>query len=176
MKEKIESILKIIWSGTVLSVVFVSSVFLGDVISYKWDGLAWGYIFLAAGLYGVMFWNVSGLNAFLSWLVSLPLSYFVLQYFWKTHYAIRALNWAIPYYGENSAGENFAGSIRLFVFAVLCLVGIGVGMSCKSRDEERTERKRLVFGTVAAGVVIFFVLWLESKFPPYEAIEVWLNS
>lgn len=176
MKEKVESIIKIIWSGAVLAVVFVSSVFLGDLISYKWDGLAWGYILLAAGLYGLMFWNVREWNAFFIWLASLPLSYVVLLYFWKTHYAIRALNWAFPYYGESSAGGNFAGSIRLFIFAALCLVGIGVGMSCKSRDEERTERKRLVFGTVAAGVVIFFVLWLESKFPPYEAIEVWLNS
>jgi len=123
-----------------------------------------------------MFWNVSGLNAFFTWLVSLPLSYVALQYFWKSHYAIRALNWAFPYYGENSAGGNSAGGIRLLVFAVLCLVGIGVGMSCKSQEEERTERKRLVFGTVAAGVVIVLVLWLESKFPAYEAIEVWLNS
>ncbi len=176
MKEKVENIIKIIWSGAVLAVVFVSSVFLGNVIFYKWDGLAWGYILLAAGLYGLMFWNVRGLNAFFTWLVSLPLSYFVLQYFWKTHYEIRALNWAIPYYGENSAGGNFVGSIRLLVFAALCLVGIGVGMSCKSRDEERTEKKRLVFGTVAAGVVIVLVLWLESKFPAYEAIEVWMNS
>ena len=62
------------------------------------------------------------------------------------------------------------------VFAVLCFVGIGVGMFCKSQDEERTEKKRLVFGTVAAGVVILGVLWLESRFPAYEAIEAWLNS
>ncbi len=176
MKEKLENVLKIIWSGAVLAVVFISSIFLGDMISYKWDGLVWGYFVLSAGLYGLMFWNVSKLNAFFTWLVSLPLSYLVLQYFWKTHYAIRALNWAIPYYGENSAGGNFVGSIRLLVFAVLCLVGIGVGMSCRSQDEERTERKRLVLGTVAAGVLIFLVLLLESKFPSYEVIEGFLNN
>ena len=64
-------------------------------------------------LYAMILRSDKYIGAIKKWLLSLPISYLIFQYFWKTNYAVRALNWVFNDYGEQSEAGNFTGIVAL---------------------------------------------------------------
>ncbi len=173
---KKEDLPKTILLSAFLAIFFVSSLFLSEIVSYKGGFLlAFLYIILIAGVYGIALVSENKKTTLLKWLFSLPFSYFVFQYFWETDYAIRALNWCFPYYGEQSAGGASAGMFLVVICAVLFLVSVAAAFSYEI-DDELLERKQFIVSVTFGIAIIVTVIMLEQRFPAYESIMLYLNS
>lgn len=84
----------ILISAVLLAVYYVSAVFLAEIISYKSTVLSLLFILCTAGMYGLALVSGSNGAALCKWLLSLPLRILCFEYFWRTNYAVRALNLA----------------------------------------------------------------------------------
>lgn len=148
-----------------LSILFISSIFISDVISYRTDFLTVLYMIITAVFYGCTMVSPKKLIAIIKWLISLPISYLVLQYFWRTNFAVRALNQAFPDYGKQSAGGNFAGFIRLCFMTALFLTAGLTGLFFDQKKHEISERKICVVGFTYTAIIVLVVILLESSLP-----------
>lgn len=99
--------------SALLAVLGVTPIFLGAFISYKFMILSFVYYCSMAILYAMILRSDKYTEAIKKWLLSLPISYLIFQYFWKTNYAVRALNWVFNDYGEQSEAGNFTGIVAL---------------------------------------------------------------
>ena len=153
-----------------ISILFVSSVFLSDLISIKHSPLEYIYIIFVALLYGFLMvsWNIRHWG--LKWVISIPISYLVLQYFWQTEFSIRALKWVLPEYGKRSAGGKFAGFFLLCIQLVACFIsgiaGISAGkmlVDCELYD--KFEKKQVIASVGIALIMALAVVLLERSFP-----------
>ena len=169
MKRK--EILTAVALAWVLAVLFVSAVFLSAVISYSGVLPAYACIILTAAVYGIAMISQSYKIALLKWGLSVPFSVPVLLYFWKTNYAVRALNWKYPDYGTSSAGGNFAGFSLLVFLAVSCLIAGIAGLCANEQKYEKRKKAQYIISFGAAAVTVAVVLLLQMQFPPYEAIR-----
>ncbi|MBQ8966226.1 hypothetical protein [Ruminococcus sp.] len=153
-----------------ISVIFVSAMFIADILS--WSGgffAALVYILLAAALYVLALISSSKKLWLLKWGVSVPLSFLVLQYFRYTDYMVRSLNWVFPNYGRQSAGGNFAGMLLLAVLSFMCLAG-GLTALSMSREDKGSDIRRLIVTSVFTAMIVYGVLVCEAQFPSYESI------
>ncbi|MGM9978256.1 MAG: hypothetical protein ACI33J_05615 [Clostridium sp.] len=169
---KIKLMLKILLCSTLISVFFVSTIFLSDIISIINLMIAIIYSAIGAFMYFSMLISDKRKIILIKWIFSLPISFFYLQYFWKTHYAIRALNWIIPSYGRQSAGGSFSGFVLIIIFSVLCLVGIIASGFIKPKDYSKYEKIQLIVGTVVGITIFFAVIFLEKQFPSYYNVMI----
>lgn len=158
--------------SAMMSVFYVPALFIADIIEMKTDGElpTFAYLGLMAVLYGGALIGNSKLEFAVKWLFSLPLSYLVINYFWKTNYAIRALNWVFPYYGRPSAGSRFAAMFLMFVFTASCGITLFAAFFIKPKDIGKFEIIQLCAGLTAAVIIIIIVIKLEARFPSYEHI------
>lgn len=167
---------KIALCSAVISVSFTSAVFLSNIVSIASPMLAIVYLFIVAAFYAGMLISETGKIIFVKWMLSLPISFVCFQYFWKTHYSIRALNWMLSDYGKQSAGGSFAGFVMLIIQLVLCLFAIIVAVSVKPRNYRKFEKIQLVSGIVFGIVNVITVVILEMQFPSYQAVMQYINS
>ena len=123
MKENIRSIA----GALCLAVMYVSSIYLIAAISYKSVTGAVIYALFIAAAYFLTLISPDKKKWLLKYLLSVPLSFGVIWYFWLTEYSVRALNWTYPDYGRFSAGGNFNGLVQVISFSALCLVAIIAG-------------------------------------------------
>ena len=149
---------------------FVSAVFMTELISCKSSVLALLCTILTAGIWTVLLLSESRGEVLLKWLLSVPLCYPVLLYFWHTHFAVRALNWALPGYGSQSAGGAFAGSLLVVLLAAFCAIGLLAALARPQAPSPKREAVRLGIGAGCTVITVAAVLLLTSQFPPYEAI------
>lgn len=166
---KLKSVNTIMCSAT-MAVVIVSSIFISEIISIAGNLLLLPYLLLIAVLYAVMLLSESNKRVLLKLVVSLPLSYLCFNYFWKTHYSVRALNWMIPGYGKQSAGGNFAGFAALIFLLFLCLGGIIFAFFKSSEKIKPYTEKQSIAGIIISALVVVIVLYLETLFPSYTAV------
>ena len=164
-----------------ISILFVSSVFITDLISIKLSPFDYVYIILVAVLYGLGMVSRNIRHWGLKWFFSIPISYLILQYFWQTEFSIRALNWVLPGYGKRSAGGNFAGMyllcIQLIVCAISGIAGISAGKVLVNRDMyDKFEKKQVITGVVIAMIIVTIVLMLENRFPSAEYVKALIYS
>ena len=158
-----------------ISILFVSSVFLSDLISIKHSPLEYVYIILVALLYGFLMVSRNIRHWGLKWVISIPISYLVLQYFWQTEFSIRALNWVLPEYGKRSAGGNFAGFTLLCIQISACFIsgiaGIGVEKRLTDRETyEKFEKTQVITGVIVALIIVIVVGMLERSFPSADML------
>lgn len=148
-----------------LSILFISAIFLSELISYKNDILALAYIVFISLFYGVAMISEDKKSLLLKWGLSIPFSYITIQYFWITHYSVRALNWIFPAYGKQSAGGAFVGLILILLLSVLCLV-CGV-LSCfvKVKDYKSFEKIQIIVISIMVLFIAAAVFILEQQFP-----------
>jgi len=106
----------------------------------------------------------------LKWGASIPFSYFVLQYFWNTHYSIRALNWVFPDYGRDTAGGRFAGSALFMIFSVMCLICGIITFFIKIKNYDKFRKIQFIVTLSSAVLIVCTVLILEKQFPSYGYI------
>jgi len=173
MKLKIANI--IICSAT-MSAVIVSSIFLSEIISVANDLFVLPYLLLIAIIYISMLLSESKKSVLFKCIVSLPFLYLYFNYFWKTNYLIRALNWMISGYGKQSAGGNFAGFVTLIFLLFLCLGGI-IFATFKSSEKIKPYTKKQSFaGILILIVIMIVVIYLETLFPSYNDIMVYIYS
>jgi hypothetical protein len=169
-------ILKAVMYSAIISVLFVSAVFLADIISYGSTVLSIAYIILTAAMYGFCLISRNRIIWLIKWGASLPLSYIVFKYFQTYHYSIRALNRAFPGYGRQTAGGAFAKVGRFYILAFFCAVTGIAAMFIKPKSFDKFGKVQLIIALAAAGATIAAVLMLERQFPPYEYIEAYINS
>ena len=154
-----------IFQSCSLSILYVSSIFLSDAISYRSDLLAVLYMIITAVIFGCIMVSPGKLIAAIKWLISLPIAYIVFQFFWRTDFAVRALNQAFPDYGKQSAGGNFAGFIRLCFMTALFLTAGLIGLFFDQKKHEISERKICVVGFTYTAIIVLVVILLESSLP-----------
>lgn len=164
---KIKQMLKILLCSTLISVFYVSTIFLSDMISIMSLMFAILYSAIIAFMYLIMLVSDKRKKILIKWIFSLPISFLCFQYFWKTHYAIRALNWIIPDYGRQSAGGSFAGSVLIIIFSVFCLIAIIASVFIRPKDYSKFEKIQLIAGTVIGIIIFCVVILLEKRFPSY---------
>ncbi len=154
-----------------ISILFISAVFIGAVISYKFSfTAAIVYMAVIATLYGFALISRNKKTWLLKWGISVPGAFLVLLYFWTVHYSVRALNWVFPDYGRQSAGGRFADSFLLVVFSAMCLISGMISLFVKINDYDRFRRIQFIVTTVSAVATVCIVLILEKQFPSYEFI------
>ena len=167
IKEKIFDII----SAIELSIFYISTIFINTIISDRYGILpSIIYMLLVAAVFGIALVSKNKKIWLLKVGVSVPFSYLVLQYFWKTHYYIRALNQSFPNYGRDTAGGRFAGSLLLLFFSVLCLISGGISLNINIRDYDSYRIKLFVFTSAFAVFIVCIVLISERQFPSYEYI------
>ncbi len=172
---KTEIFTAVIFSA-IISVLFVSAVFLADIISYGSFVLSLAYIIIVAALYGFCLISRNKILWLIKWGASLPMSYVVLRYFQVYHYTIRALNWAFPDYGRQTAGGAFSMVGLFYLLAFFCAVSGIAAMFVRPKSFDKFGKMQLIIALTAAGAAIAAVLILERQFPPYEYIEAYINS
>lgn len=167
----------VVLCSAAMSVFFVTTLFLADIISWKNDKAALAYGIFMVVLYGVMVSGSRIAEYFIKWAISLPLSYFVINYFWKTNYAVRSLNWMFPGYGKMSAGGGFALGVMTVGFVIACLVSMGIAfflsaasLGVKTEKIAVFEKIQLCVGCLLSVFIIALTVTLERKFPSYESI------
>lgn len=172
MKLTKKDIFKDILFAAFLAIIFVSTIFISRIISYT-NEMAYIYEAIAALLYGLALISNKISDTIFKWLFSLPFSYIVFQYFWRTEYAIRSLNWVFPDYGEPTAGGNFDGFFELCFLLFCCLITMWIAFAITKTlavsDKEKNCKifkiiQAIVCG-VAAAAIIAVVIILEQQFP-----------
>lgn len=169
MKNRTE-ILNVFLCSVLLAVFFVPTLFLGDLISYKFNILPFIYGGLMAALYALMMKSDKAIESLAKWGLSLPISYLILQYFWKTDYAVRSLNWAIKGYGRQSAGGAFAGGFYMAAFCAFCVIAVLGICQLKLKNRKLFKRIQICAGSVTGLVIVAVTLLLERSFPSYSDI------
>ncbi len=155
----------------VMSSVLVSAIFLSEIISISADLWILPYFLAVVSVYSAMLLSENKKILLIKWGISLPLCYLCLNYFWRTNYSTRALNWLIDGYGGNSsAGGGFAGFVRLVFLLCLCLAGIMLAFSKSSDKMVKYTKLQLVSGIVIFILNASVVVYLEKLFPPYKEI------
>ena len=165
--------------STTMSVITVSAIFLAEIIGIANELFRLPYLLVVAVIYAAMLLSESKKQLLLKWVLSLPFSFFCFEYFWQTHYSIRALNWIIEGYGTQSAGGNFSGFIVLILLLVLCFAGMIFAYS-KSSEKINREMRQIflvlfcVFGKYACiyRADRFFFLWYRSHNGNFHKYDV----
>lgn len=152
------------------ALIFVSTIFLSNMVAVKNTALSLIIIFVAAVVYGLTLKSSTTKSVLWKWVVSLPLAYLILQYFWATHYAVRSLNWLLPRYGQSNAGGRTAGAVLLLVFTVLCIIAVGIAQYAVPKWSKRFAHIQWITALVMAVAVIVIVLVLEQQFPSYQYV------
>lgn len=151
--------------GAAMAVLFVCAIFLGDLVSFLGMIPTAVFLVLIAALYGLCAAGAPPREILIRWLCSLPCSYLVLQYFWQTEFALRALNWMRPDYGSPSAGANFAGFFRLVIQTAFCAAALLIALCVGKKLPEKFAAVQQLICSVAA-MAAFAVAWaLEMQFP-----------
>ena len=162
--------IEVILSALFLAIQFSAAVYLGEIISYAGLVPALLYLVLTAAVYMLLLLSEKRDEALAKWFLSMPLCNAVMLYFWETKYAVRALNWAYPGYGMQSAGGKFTASGLLLVQAALCGSGVIAAVSRPQKPDQKATAIRLCIGGGCTLAVIAVVLLLEMQFPSYEQI------
>lgn len=158
-------IINAITCSAAMSVNFVSSIFLCNIIGIKDDKALLPYCLLVSIIYTAMLLSENKKLVLLKWVLSLPFSLLCFYYFFETKYSVRALNWAVKGYGRQSAGGNFAGFIALVIQLILCLTGIIIA-NIKSTDKiQKYTNKQTIASLVIGFIIMFIVIYLETQFP-----------
>lgn len=165
-----KSIVYFLTCSVLLAVFGVTAIFLGAIISYKFMILSFVYYCSMAILYAMILQSNKYTESITKWLLSLPLSYLIFQYFWKTNYAVRALNWVFNDYGEQSAGGNFDGMVQLASFGLFLITSI-IGFNCvKIKNQYKFKILQIGIGSVIGCAIVIITLILEKSFPSYSSI------
>ena len=169
----IKGFISAIVSAVEISVFYVSTIFIADIVSDKYGfAAAVVYMVFAAVLYGIALISRNKKEWLLKFGASIPFSLLCLLYFRLTDYSIRALNWVFPDYGLPSAGGQFASSFLFVIFSVMCLICLMISLFIRIKDYEKFSKIQLVITSVFAVLIICAVLILERQFPSYEYIAV----
>ncbi|MGN0160075.1 MAG: hypothetical protein ACI4AQ_01670 [Lachnospiraceae bacterium] len=169
--KKIE-FLKLLGCSTMLAVLFTSSTFLTDLIS---GGIiAFIYTGFIVVIYTGIIISSKGRKVLLKWLLSIPISFICTQYFVQTHYAVRAVNWRYPEYGEVTGGAAAADGFLILLKMQFCLIGIVAAFMCsgtiKPEQYEKLERIQLKYGTILSVIHVVIVMILETQFPSMRSL------
>lgn len=165
-----KNLLKNIILSFEISIIFVSAIFLSEIISYKNDILVLVYIVFTSLIYGFAMKSKYKKEVLLRLGLSIPFSYITIQYFWLTHYSVRALNWAFPSYGKETSGGAFTGFVLLLMLLVLCLIAGILSCYIKVENNNRFEKIQIVVISVIVLFTAAAVLILEQQFPSYQYV------
>lgn len=169
--EKLLRCAYVVLCSAIMAVFFVSGIFLSDLISMKTNLIVtFAYITLVSALYGAMLVGSPNVEFLIKWALSLPISYLVINWFWKTQFAVRSLNWVFRGYERQSMGGKFAGFMLLMSLMLGCLIAMAVSLRIKPKNTQLFRRIQLCAGVALTAVIIAVCVHLEGQFPTYEEI------
>ena len=159
-----------------ISVIFVSGIFMFILLSCEALPLAFLYLAMSAALVGFCFASKDPFEWVTKVLMCIPFSALAFVFFWKTHFAVRAVNWVFPGHGSESGASRSASGLLLLMYGAACLVCALVALSSSSPENEK-ERKyigktQIKIGSVTAGIVAVLVVLLALVFPPMSQVIV----
>ena len=160
-----------------LAVMYISAIFLIEVVSYKFELPAtFMYMGLMAVLYFISLISRDRKSTIIKWLLSIPLAIPVWFCFVKSDYSLRALNWAIPEYGSQSGGGAFAVVFLWAVFSAVCFIALLVSIAVKPKLPEKVWRIQPFVSIIVTLMLIAAVLFLERQFPSAEDVAALIYS
>lgn len=157
-------------SALIISILYVSSIFLSVIASYKSIVLSMVYIVVTAFLYGTSLVSRKKTEWMFKYALSIPFSFLLLQYFWKTNYSIRALNWVFPNYGKDTAGGGFTGGLLFILSSAFCLTSGILSLFIKPKNYKTFEKLQLIITIPLTMLIVVFILILEQQFPSYNSM------
>ncbi len=175
--DRIKNITISIFIAFSMALLYISSLFLVDMIFFR--SSVWAIMFSAvtAMVYGFYMVSKNKLFCLLKWGLSIPFSYIVIKWFWSVNFSVRAIYWLDPEYGNLSGGSAFASGSMLMVLSFLFLLNgiigavIGQEMIVKLRGTDTGfELIQVVTAVVISIVIIIIAISLEGVFPPYETV------
>ncbi len=157
MKKTPEKIIfETIVCGLALALLFEPVWRLNDVLSMKVDNIAVCFFvvpIIGALFYGAVIFSDSLKQALIKYAISLPVNFLLFSWFIKIDFSRRALNWIFPYYGESSAGGNFAGFVLLSALGFAYIVAIVAGLCC-TKFVKNGKVRAAIFAIQKCGLVI----------------------
>ncbi len=169
MNNKAKSYIIDILSGQAIGFIFVSTMFVGELIAYHYAMAALLYFALMIVIHSLGFISDSNRSLLCRWITSIVSAFLFLQYFRRTYFAVRGLNWVFPGYGRASAGGGFAFLVALVCFSGCCLVGIIIVFSMKSEKYGQFRKYQLILILAVEAMIWIAVLILNSKFPAFDS-------
>ncbi len=163
-------IINIITCSAAMAVDVVSSIFFFTIIGASCAEAILPYCVIVAIIYTALLISERKKIVLMKWVMSLPFSILCFGYFWKTNYAVRALNWVIKDYGRQSAGGNFTGFIGLVILLFLLLTGIAAANIKSSEKIKKYTDTQTLAGFLIGVLNIVVVISLETQFPSYDYV------
>jgi hypothetical protein len=108
-------------------------------------------------------------------LLCIPFSLPVFVFFWKTNFAVRAINRVYPGYGRESGGSRSANGLLILMYGVACLICALAALTASSPENQKERRyigkKQIMVGSAAAAITVMAVLLQAPVFPPISSIS-----
>ena len=154
-----------------ISIFYVSSLYLADLISYKFDSGEFIYLMVMSLFFGFALISEKKIDCIMKWLISFPVSFFVFWCFQKADFGLRSLNWAFPGYGYPSAGAGFASLFLFVVFSFFCLVSGIISIFIKPKNYESFSKVQTIICASISCIIIIVVIVLLFQFPDSDSIR-----
>ena len=159
--------------GIALALLFEPVWRLNDVLSMKVDNIAVCFFVVpisGALLYCSVLFSDTLKQALIKYVISLPVNFLLFSWFLKINFSRRALNWIFPYYGESSAGGNFAGFIMFSALGFTYIIAIVAALCCTKLV--KNEKLRAAFfviqkcGLVISILVLILTFYINAVMRP----------
>ena len=165
MNDRILVFLKNLLLAFAMAVLFVSWSFLNDMIFFKYSFFAAAvFSVVSAFIYGIYMVSSNKWLCLLRWGLSLPLSYAVINYFWETNFAARAIFYLDPEYGCHSASEASATGLMMIMLSILFLFGGLIGTAVDANifvkvygKRENFEKAQIIFCVMIVAKAFIFM-------------------
>lgn len=174
MKKTPEKIIfETIVCGIALALLFEPVWRLNDVLSMKVDNIAVCFFvvpIIGAVFYSSVLFSDTLKQALIKYVISLPVNFLLFSWFLKIDFSRRALNWIHPYYGESSAGGNFAGFIMFSALGFTYIIAIVAALCCTKFVKNEKVRAALFViqkcGLVLSILVLILTFFINAVMRP----------
>lgn len=178
--EKMKS--PIVWSNVVFGAFQITALFylahlLINILSLKTDGGEFLAIMICSVLSFIAIFSESVKCAALKWLLSLPITFILIVFFRASNFYVRAINWAIPDYGEPSMGGLWASGFLLICHAAASFFSLILGLGMSSLRKYIKSEKIIKFITISEKIcavisvaIVFTVMMFDISMPSYSRV------
>lgn len=171
MKDKTKERIITAVSAACLAVIYVSTVFLLDIVEGK-SGNTAAMLFGGAMVVLYLLTLISEMRktVLAKWLLSIPFAIPIWYWFVRCDFALRALNWVYPGYGRRSAGGAFASVFMWINFTGLCFAALLLCLIFKRKLSPRVKRAQVIISVVTSIALAVIVNLLIADFPTVAEI------
>lgn len=160
-----------------IAALFIPAHLLINILSMKANGAEFLAIMICGFLSFFTIFGESVKSAALKWLLSLPITFILIVFFRGSNFYLRALNWAIPDYGEASMGGLWASGFLLICHAAASFFSLLLGLGMSSLRKDIKSEKIIKFITISEKIcavvsiaIVLTVMVFDISMPPYSRV------